>query len=43
MAIVSTLPLVVGQCMEAVKSISVDHEHMAVIVSSSFNVQIDYW
>jgi hypothetical protein len=43
MAVVSTPPLVVGQCVEVVKSMGVDHEHMAVIISFVVNVHIDYW
>ncbi len=43
MAVVSTPPLVVGQCVEMVESMGVDHEHMVVIVSSIVNVRIDYW
>lgn len=38
MEVASTLPLVVGQCVEVVENMGVDHEHMVAIVSYVVNV-----
>jgi hypothetical protein len=40
MELASTLPLVVGQCVEMIENMVVDHEHMVVIVSYVVNVRI---
>jgi phage-related protein len=42
MVVVSISPLIVGQCVEVVKNMGANHEHMVVIISSFVNASIDY-
>jgi hypothetical protein len=43
MVVVSIPILVVGQCVEVVRSMGANHEHIAIIISYEVNVWIDYW